>query len=149
MAALQFNANTAEVALVAATAKTVLHLLAATNQAVKVLGFSVFFDGVSGIAEPVVVELIRQSTAGTMSSLTPEKIDSARAETIQTTCTHSASAEPATTTALRRVEVHPQSGYEVLFPFGQEIIVPGAGRLGIRCTAPAAVNVVAAFRCEE
>jgi hypothetical protein len=140
---------TAEVALVAATAKTVLQILAATNQAVKVLGWGVYFDGTSSTGEPVVVELIRQTTAGTMSALTAEKIDPGRAETIQTTCTHTATAEPSTTTAMTRIEVHPQSAYEKLFPFGQEIIVPGAGRLGLRCTAPAGVNVVGFFRCEE
>jgi len=117
---------------------------------VKLLGWAVFFDGISSVAEPVVVELIRQTSAGTMTSFTPEKVDPARAETIQTVCQHTATVEPTGTTSVPvRIEVPPQSGYEKLFPFGQEIIIPGAGRLGLRCTAPAGVNVIGHFRCEE
>lgn len=149
MAALQWNAETAEVALTAATARTILQVTAPTNQVVKLLGWGIYFDGTSGTAEPVVVELIQQSTAGTMSSLTPVKIDPGRAETIQSTAQHTATAEPTTTAIVARREVHPQSGYETLFAFGQEHIIPGGGRLGLRCTAPAGVNAVGHFRCEE
>lgn len=149
MAAFQINLNTAEVALTAATARTILQAVAPTNQVVKLLGWGVYFDGVLSTAEPVVVELVRQTNAGTMTSLTPVKVDPGRDETIQTTAQHTATAEPTTTDVVSRVEVHPQAGYEIVLPFSQEIIIPGGGRLGLRCTAPAGVNAVGRFRCEE
>ena len=149
MAAFQGTAATAEIALTAATAKTVIQLVAASNHPVKLLGWGVFFDGTSSTAEPVVVELLRQTTAGTMTSLTPVKVDPGRDETLQTTAQHTATAEPTAGDVLARRNVHPQSGYEVMYPFGQEMIIPGGGRIGIRCTAPAGVNVAAEMRFEE
>jgi hypothetical protein len=149
MAAFQGIAQTAEVALSAATAKTVIQLVAATNHRVKVLRWGVFFDGVSVSAEPVQVRLLRQTTAGTMSSLTPVKLDDSLAETLQTTSQHTATAEPTAGDVVDVVEVHPQSGYEIIYPLGQEVIIGGGDRLGIECTAPAGVNVRAKIVFEE
>jgi hypothetical protein len=149
MAAFQGIAQTAEVALSAATAKTVIQLVAATNHRVKVLRWGVFFDGVSVSAEPVQVRLLRQTTAGTMSSLTPVKLDDSLAETLQTTAQHTATAEPTAGDVVDVVEVHPQSGYEIIYPLGQEVIIGGGDRLGIECTAPAGVNVRAKIVFEE
>lgn len=141
-------AQTAEVALSAAAAKTVLQIVAAGNHKVRVLGWGVFFDGTSSSAEPVQVRVLRQTTAGTMSALTPVKIGT-DSETLQTAAQHTATVEPTAGDVLDVAEVHPQSGYEVKFPMGQEIKVPGSGRLGIECTAPAGVNVRAKIIFEE
>lgn len=140
--------QTVEVALVAATAKTIVQLVAPANHRVKVLGWGIFFDGVSVTAEPVQVRVLRQTTAGTMSALTPAQVRPV-AETIQATAQHTATVEPSAGDVLDIVEVHPQSGFEVKFPMGQEIVVAGAGRLGIECTAPANVNVRAKIFFEE
>lgn len=142
-------AQTAEVALTAATTKTVIQLVAASNHRVALLRWSVWFDGTSASAEPVQVELLRQTTAGTMSSLTPVKVDDSLAETLQTTAQHTATAEPTAGDILACKEVHPQTGYEVLYPLMQEMIIGGGDRLGIRCTAPDAVNVRAEMVFEE
>lgn len=144
MAAFQGQAVTAEVALSAATAKTVLQVVAAANHRVKVLSWGVYFDGTSSSAEPVQVRLLRQTTAGTMSALTPTKRDDSIGETLQTTAQHTASAEPTAGDVLEAKEVHPQAGYEKIYPFGGEVIIGGGDRLGIECTAPASVNA----RCE-
>ena len=150
MARLKFTAHTnGEVALVAATAKTVLQILAPTNQRIAVRGWGVSFDGVSGSAEPVVVEVLRQTTAGTMTSGTSASEDGLGSETIQTTVTKAATAEPTAGTIIRQENIHPQTGVEFRFAPDEELIVPGGGRLGIRCTAPAGVNVLARFICEE
>lgn len=149
MAAFQGFAQTAEIALSAATAKTVIQMVAATNHRVKVLGFGVFFDGVSVTAEPVQVRLLRQTTAGTMSALTPVKQDDSIADTLLTTFQHTATAEPTAGDVLDVLEVHPQQGYEIMYPLGQEVIVGGGDRIGIECTAPATVNVRAKIRFEE
>ena len=149
MAALIGTATTAEVALSAATAKTVLQLVAAANHRVKILGWGVYFDGTSSTAEPVLVRLLRQTTAGTMTSLTPVKADDSLAESLQTTAQHTASAEPTAGDVLKRINVHPQSGYEYSAPAFQEDVIGGGDRVGIECTAPATVNVVAWIRFEE
>jgi hypothetical protein len=148
MAGIRAVALTNEVALSAATAKTVIQIVAASNHRVLVKEWGVFFDGDDPLAEPVQVELVKQSTAGTMSSLTPAKITPG-SETLQTTAQHTASAEPTKSAVLDTVEVHPQSGYEKILPLGEEIIIAGDERLGIVCTAAGAVNVRAKIKFEE
>lgn len=149
MACIQLIADTeGEIALTAATAKTVLQLVAASNHRIKILSFGVFFDGVNVVGEPVQVRILRQSDAGTMSSATPRKIG-VYSETLQTTAQKTATAEPSAGDVIDVFEVHPQNGYEKYWPLGQEIIVAGGGRIGIECTAPEAVNVRAKFTAEE
>lgn len=149
MAAFGGTATTAEVALSAATAKTVVQLVAAANHRVKILGWGVYFDGVSTTAEPVQVRFLRQTSAGTMTSLTPNKKDDSIADSLLTTAQHTATAEPTAGDLIKAIEVHPQQGYEYTSPFGGEVIVGGGDRVGIECTAPAAVNVRAWIDFEE
>ena len=149
MAAFMGFIQTAEVALSAATAKTVIQLVAPSNHRLKVLGWGVFFDGVSVTAEPVQVRLLRQTTAGTMSALTPVKQDDSLSESLQATAQHTATAEPTAGDVLDMIECHPQQGYEIAYSMGQEVIVGGGDRIGIECTAPANVNVRAKIRYEE
>jgi hypothetical protein len=149
MAALRFALTTAEIAANVAAAKTLLQLVAAANHRVKVESWGVFFDGQSTTAEPVQVRLLRQTTAGTMTALTPAKLDNGIGDTVQSTAQVNATAEPTAGDVVDVVEVHPQQGYEVIFPPGQEVIVDGGGRLAVEITAPAAVNARAKMRCEE
>lgn len=149
MAAFLGQATTAEIALTAAAAKTVLQLVAAANHRVKLLGWSAMFDGTSTTAEPVQYRVLRQTTAGTMTALTPTKRDDSIADTLLTTAQHTATAEPTAGDLLEAGEIHPQGGYEVFYPFGQEIIVGGGDRVGLELTAPAGVNVRAKFIFEE
>lgn len=148
MADNPFIAQTAEVALTAATAKTVVQVSAPSNQRVKLLGWGLFFDGTSSSAEPVQVRLLRQTTAGTMSSLTPAKLNT-HSETLQSSASHTATAEPTAGDVLDVAEVHPQGGFEKIYPEGKEPRIAGGGRIGIECTAPAGVNVRAKLICEE
>lgn len=141
MAAFQGQAATAEIALSAATAKTVLQLVAAANHRVKVLGYQLAFDGVSTTAEPVQIRVLRQTTAGTMTALTPTKRDDSIADSLLTTAQHTATAEPTAGDVLEAMECHPQQGYAVFYPMGAEIIIGGGDRVGWELTAPAAVNV--------
>ena len=148
MAGVFCAATTAEIALAAGTAKTVLQVIAPTNQRLRVRRYSVAFDGTSATAEPVQIRVLRQSTAGTMSSLTPVKL-SAGSETVQATAQHTATAEPTAGDVLDAFECHPQSGFDVVLPADMPIEIPGGGRLGIECTAPAVVNVRAKIWFEE
>ncbi len=155
MAGVLVDFTAGEVALVAATAKTVIEAANAANHRFKLIGFQVSFDGISGSAEPVVVELTKNTTSsGTASALTGIKRDTTLPETIQTTGKHTFTVEP-TVVVLKRLEVHPQGSYEWIAPFGQEYQLGGAGaaadtgRIAIRCTAPAAVNCCATLSIEE
>lgn len=142
--------STAEIALSAATAKTVIQLTAPSNRRVKIAGWGVFFDGISPSAEPVQVSLVIQTTAGTMTSLTPIKLTRGADETIQSTAQHTATAEPTATDEIDMAEVHPQGAYEIYYPQGPtERWIGGGERVGIKCTAPAAVNVRAKITFEE
>jgi len=138
-----------EVALVGTTAKTVLQLTAPTNQRLKILGFGIFFDGTAADAQPVEIRVLRQTTAGTGGSAVTPRIISAGSETLQATSLKDMSGEPTAGDELDVLQVHPQSGFEVMFPPGQELIIPGGGRIGIEVTAPVAVNCNAKMRYEE
>lgn len=148
MAAQLLMAYPGEVALTTA-AKTVVQIIAPANIRLRVKGWSVSFDGTSTTAAPVLVRLLRQSTAGTVTSLTLTKMGMAGSETIQSTAGHTATAEPTAGDVLDAVNVHPQGGFEKVFLPGDEIIIPGGGRLGIECTAGAAVNVLPKIWFEE
>ena len=141
-------APTPAVALAAATAKTVLQITAPTNHRVKVLGWGVFFDGVSATGVPVRVRILRQTTAGTMTSLTPLKT-APRAETLLTTAQHTATAEPTAGDLIDEVLVHPQQGYDVKFTPGQELVLGSTDRVGIECLSSAVINAYAKFFFEE
>lgn len=149
MAAFQGQATTAEIALSAATAKTLVQVVAATNHRVKLLGWGIFFDGTSTTAEPVQVRVLRQTTAGTMSALTPTKRDDSIADTLLTTAQHTATVEPTAGDVLEVIECHPQQGYQVWYPLGAEVIIGGGDRLGVEATAPATVNARAVCYFEE
>ncbi len=149
MAGLICVAQVTEVAVGGASNLTVLQVAAPANQRLKLKRWGVFFDGTSGNQEPVVVSLKRQTSAGTMSSLTPVK-QSAGSETVQSTAAHTATAEPTAGDTIDVAEVHPQSGYEVLIPFDMPIEIPGGGRVGIHCTNPGdAIHATAKLVFEE
>ena len=153
MSGLLASFNTQDMALVAATAKTVIQIKAATNQRVKILSWSVFFKDTVASDTPVEVQLIRQSTAigGTPTALTGIKMDTGMAETLQTTAAiyGTSPTEPTTTDVRKMLKVHPQSGYEVIYPYGQELILIGGGRVGIVMTAAQTQSVDVQIDFEE
>jgi hypothetical protein len=143
--------NAGAVALAAATPKTVLQLLTTSGTnfpRALVKKWSICFDGATSTAVPVVVKLIRQSTAGTGTGVTPVAVGDS-ADAILSTGAYNFSAEPTSGSVLAVLEVHPQSGYTEIFPLGMEIVVPAGGRLGIVVTAPAIVNCHATIWFEE
>lgn len=129
--------------------KTLLQIVAAANHKVLIDKISISFNGTSSTAEPIRVDLIRQTTAGTMSSLTLAKDPDDWDEAIQTTAQHTATAEPTAGDVLDSVHVHPQQGYDWNFAYGREVRIGGGDRLGIRVLAPATVNAVVSFAGEE
>lgn len=151
MAAGYVAETTGDIALSAATAKTILNVINAANGLIRLTELAVSFDGTSSTAEPVTVELCSstQATAGTSTSHTIVQVRGPT-RTVQATAARNYTAEPTTLTVIKRWLVHPQTGLMVQFPLGREPEqVTTADGLCIRCTAPATVNVQAYIEFEE
>lgn len=149
MAGIRAVAQTAAIAT-GTSAKTLLQLVAATNTRVLVNEWSIAFNGVSPSGEPIKVDVLRQTSAGTMSSLTIVKDPNLGSETLQTTAQHTAaSGEPTSGDILATLYVHPQQSFVWQARFGEPIVINGGARLGLRVTAAASVSAVAAFKFEE
>lgn len=146
-------ATVGDVALSAATAKTIINVINAANGLVRIVELSVSFDGVTASAEPVTVELCSstQATAGTPgTSPTPTQLRGPT-RTFQGTAALAYTAEPTVLTVLKRWLVPAFNGLLVLqFPLGREPEqVTTADGLCLRCTAPATVNCQGFLEVEE
>jgi hypothetical protein len=134
--------------------KTLLQVLAPSNQRVFINSWGVYSKGTVNTDKPIRIRLIRQSTAGTPgSTLTPGKKNTAFTETVQTAgYSGTFSAEPTVSgEPLDEKMVHPQAGVEnVSFERG-EIQLAGGERAAIQYLndAGAAVDVVADMSIEE
>lgn len=143
--------TTGDVALTAATAKSIVSVVAAANAPIKVTEISVSFDGTSSTAEPVTVELClsTEATAGTSTSQTPVQIRGAT-RTVQASGKRNFTAEPTVLTAVKRWLVHPQTTYTIQFPLGREVEQNTTqDAVVLRCTAPASVNCQGYIEFEE
>lgn len=130
--------------------KTIAQLVAASNHGVKCRGFSFSFQGTSNTDAPILCQVSRQSTAGTMSAGTgPVKDPDDTDETVQTTSQVNATAEPTTGDVLWEDYVHPQQGVAIQLPFDAAIKIGGGDRLGFRTTAGVSVNCVVGAQLEE
>lgn len=148
MALVPWTARTeGDVALVAATAKTVLQIVAPTNICEALLSYCITFKGVSPTETPILVELVHQSTAGTSSAGTPRK-DSARPETLQVTSRITFTVEPITDFVMREYLFHPQGGFERAIDWGQ-VACEGGARIGLRVTSPQTATCRAFISGEE
>ena len=153
MAGVLVDVNSAEVALSAGVAKTVLQITAASNHRVKILGVAIYGKGIVVTDTPIKFRILRQTTAGTMTGGTAgthiSKHNDSDDETVQTACAINATAEPTAGDVLEFGEFHPQTGLRWYPPDGKEIIVKGGGRLGIELTAAQAQTVVAGLLLDE
>jgi hypothetical protein len=133
------------------SAKTLLQIKAATNHAVLVEEISISFNGTNNTSAPIQVDVLRQTSAGTMtnSASTIVKDPDDASETLQTTRTDSASAEPAASDILMTQYVHPQTGWTWQARYRGEIKVGGGDYLGVRVTAGADVKAVVTLIGEE
>lgn len=141
MAGVVAHVNSAECALVASTAKTVLQIKAATNQRVLIKGLRFFGKQAAGGTDGVVKVRMTRSTAnfGTGSSATPGKNDPNDGETIQTTAAGNFTVEPTSPSDSGLWwELQPQGGIEEFLPPGMEIKVPGGQAVNFEFTAPSA-----------
>lgn len=145
MAGVIFRGVTGQIACTATTAKTVTQVIAASNHRVTNLYFTLSFEGTSATDAPAYVRILKQTTAGTVSSLTLVKNNASDDETLQTTASHTATAEPTAGDVKYATFIHPQSRDREIGPF----TIPGGERLGVEVTVSANVDCIACFRGEE
>ena len=151
MADVLLSVNSGEVAM--GNPKTNLQIVAAANHRTKIQGWGIAIKGTSATDAPVFVELLRQTTAGTMTAgvagTNISKKNSGDDEVIQTTTQVNATVEPTAGDILERFEVHPQTGYRTFYPLGQELIIPGGARLGFRVTTALTYSATFSADIEE
>ena len=133
MAGIPFTIDTQSVALVASTAKTIGQYVAATNVRDKISRLDITVDGVTAADPQITVDILVQTTAGTMTSLTPQKARSSDSETLQITAQKNASAEPTPSTILFTYFCHPMYGMPPII-FDPPLEIVGGTRIGVRAT---------------
>lgn len=139
----------AAVALVAATAKTALTIIAPAQFGVDFTKYRIGFDGVTASAIPVVVEIVSWTTDGTGTAGTVNQVYG-RSITAGFTTKYNYSVEPTTPTLIDRFTVTPNGGTIVYdFPSGTSPDTAVSNLIGLRFTAPAAVNVNCTMWCER
>lgn len=123
-----------ETAVAAATAETLIQLVAAANHRAALVGYGVGGTGTSNTEEPGNIDILRQADAGTSSALTLVKLDDSIAETLLTTGLQLFTVEPTPGDLLRSNTLHPQASMDIRDAFSREIIIGGSDRLGLRAT---------------
>lgn len=143
-------ANSADVALVGATAKTVLQLATPSTRRAWVKEASIGFKSVTSTDVPVLVTLRRQSTAGTATALTANPDIEGHPASLCTACKENASVEPTTGVIVKEWYITPIGGLLIYqLPLGDEIEMAVSGFLGLVVTAPAAQNCRAYIKYNE
>lgn len=121
----------------AATAKTVLQIKA-VNVPVRLLRVSIGQRGTSATDAPALLELVRQTSAGTMSALTPRLADNGITYTPNLVAQHTATAEPTDSgVIIWSTSLHPQEMTSLPFSEILDEIVDVGTWLGFRVTASA------------
>lgn len=145
----------AAVALSAATAKTVLFVVAPAQFGVDLKKWRVAFDGVTASAVPALVEVCAlsaatNSTAGTGNTSATVLQGYGRAVTAGFTAGYNCTSEPTVLTVIDSILVTPNGGVVVYdYPLGDTPDNDVSKGFAIRLTAPAAVNARAAMWFER
>lgn len=142
-------------ALVAATAKTCLCLIAPAQFGIDLKKFKVSFDGVTASAVPVLVELMTStlatnSTPGTNNTAGTVTQIYGRSITAGFTSFYSSTTEPTVLTQVDHWWQDPNKSLVIYdYPLGDTPDTAVSNGIVIRCTAPAAVNVRCEMYCER
>lgn len=122
----------------AANPETLVQYVAPTHQRVELISIDLGPLGASAATAPLVLDVVRQSTAGTASddSAALVKLDPAAAENLLTTCRKTFTVEPTLTAVLFSITLHQQASRLWVPP--SRIFIPGGGRVALR-------NITATF----
>lgn len=148
----QHIARISAVAAASNAVKSMLQVVAGSTTRPLVKAWEVSLDGTDSTKTPVLVELLRQTTAGTSSALTLVKVDEASVSALATGL-KTFTAEPTAGDILASVYLSPAGGiYSYQYPLGDEPVIASSGRLGIRVTtvtASGTPNVTAWLKFSE
>lgn len=141
-----------EVALSAATAKTVMAITSPSQHGLVLTAAWIGFDGITAADEPVLVELVSftQGT-GTSTAVTLQQIRGrAVAAATNFEGRKNFSAEPTGLAVLTEWSITPFAGAAIIpLPLGREYTTGVSSALGLRMTAPQAVNVRVTLEAER
>lgn len=140
-----------QVALSAATAKTILMVIAPAQFGIDLRSVEIGFDGVTASNAPVLVELVSstQGTAGTSTAGTVNQVYG-RSITAGFTTQHNYTAEPTVLTAIDEFSLSPNGGLIIRdWPLNEGFDQDVSKGLGIRLTAPNTVNARATMKFER
>jgi hypothetical protein len=128
--------------------KTLLQVGVPANQPINILGWGCSFRGVAAADPPGELYLLDSDVAATVTSLTPDlwRIPTGIASKCVggTAATGINASVEGTITASRIIDpqqVHPQTGYSVWFPFGEQPRVESASARFLRIRANFSVNI--------
>jgi hypothetical protein len=143
----------ADVALAAATAKTVLGWKSGATFALVLTRVGVYFDGATAGNTPVRVEVcyctFATNAPGTNSTTITPTQAGGRVLAHGTTAARSWSAEPTVVTVLDELLCHPQMGFAEWTPPGDEYDCALGEGFALRCTAAQIVNLRASMTAER
>lgn len=145
---VQYVTTTSNVALAAATAKTVIEVTTTANVPCEWVAVEITFDGITPTAVPVRVDFCTYAATGTGTTYTPKKLGQA-VGTAQSTVKVNDTVEPTTPVILFSWWIPPTSGLVYQWPLGRELFQNVSTVQGIRLTAPAAVNAIVNLTTEE
>ncbi len=117
--------------------KTLVQVATGTNTPGKLVSFSISFQGVDNLGEPIEVEVLIQTTAGTASVLTMVKLSRNDNATIQASAQEAFTAEPTASDVLYGALIHPQGGWVQFEPDPEKVEIPAGARIGLRVVNPA------------
>lgn len=140
----EYKVTTPAVAVTSVT-RTMVWVGAPAARRPKIKRVVVSFDGATPSNEPVKVDLLRQTTAGSMTAGTVVKRDPAEPAALCTVA-HSADAEPTPSDILESWYVTPNGGLlDYTYPPGDEPIIASSTAGALRATAPDNVNAIASI----
>jgi hypothetical protein len=141
--------NTTAVALVAATAKTVLSVLGTANDTIGLKRVRVSFNSVTATDAPATVEVGIISTLGTVTSFTPVQ-NTGRVLASSASAGYNATVEPTYQRVIDAMYVPLQQGlFEWWYPLGDEMQADVSQGFGLRITAPVTASVLASILYAE
>ena len=143
--------TTAEQLLASSSDQVLVQLISPSSITIKIKEWGVFFDGVSVTAEPVLVKMYySNSSFGEWTTHVPVKragrpaLSQCTIRTLDTSCGHGH--DSSGIICIR--EIHPQSGYQEKFSYGDEPEVFN-NILNIYVNSPTSCNCVAELVWEE
>lgn len=140
---------TTAVALVAATAKTVISVLGTANDTLGLRRVRVSFNSVTATDAPAIVEWGIISTLGTVTSFTPVQT-AGRVLASSASAGYNATVEPTYVRILDGTYVPVQQGlFETWLPLGDEYAADPAQGFAIRVTSPAAASCLPSLLYSE